>query len=114
MRAGGGSAHASIALGALAILVIAAVVHPSDTAVSLFGHDIPSVCLYQRILGVSCPGCGLTRSFAYMAHGHPLDALRMHALGPFLFLGTVGLVPWNLVEWARARRAARPTTTSSS
>jgi len=32
-------------------------------------------------LGFDCPGCGLTRSFAAMAHGHLQKGIDMHPLG---------------------------------
>ena len=99
-------AHLSLALLGAAIVVLSAVLVPSDESVSLFGHVVPQVCFYQRFLGVSCPGCGLTRSFTYMAHGHALDAFRMHKLGPVLFVGVAGLVPYNLALIWRLRRAA--------
>ncbi|MBI5515371.1 MAG: DUF2752 domain-containing protein [Deltaproteobacteria bacterium] len=59
-------------------------------------------CNFQELTHVPCPGCGLTTSFARMAHGHALDALRAHLMGPPLFLMT--LVVALLAPWA-VRRA---------
>lgn len=41
----------------------------------------PSVLLFGR----PCPGCGMTTSFTYLAHGQIREAFRVHALGPILF-----------------------------
>ncbi len=35
---------------------------------------------------VPCPGCGLTTSFAHMAHGEIVPAFRAHWMGPELFI----------------------------
>jgi hypothetical protein len=40
----------------------------------------PSICLIRRLLGVRCPGCGMTRALSCMAHGHPRQAARHNAL----------------------------------
>jgi hypothetical protein len=79
----------AIAVG-LAPLVIAVLLTPGDDAVSLFGWDIPTVCQWRRLFGISCPGCGLTRSFVYLAHLHLVDAFRMNYAGPPLFFGLAG------------------------
>lgn len=38
------------------------------------------LCSIQLLLHISCPGCGLTRAFVAMSHGHLLDALRWNSL----------------------------------
>jgi hypothetical protein len=59
-------------------------------------------CNFQESTGVPCPGCGLTTSFANMAHGHVLDAFAAHLMGPLLFAITVAVAV--AAPWA-ARRA---------
>ena len=49
------------------------------------GH-LPSLCLFYRLTGLPCPGCGLTRSFVCLAHGHFWESLHWHPLGPAIFL----------------------------
>ena len=54
-------------------------------------------CMFEAYTHVPCPGCGLTTSFAHMAHGHVLQAFGAHLMGPFLFLLTLGVAvasPW--------------------
>jgi len=40
----------------------------------------PLVCGTHRLLGLYCPGCGLSRAFACMARLQPLEALRFNPL----------------------------------
>ena len=49
------------------------------------GH-LPSICLFYHLTGLPCPGCGLTRSFVCLGHGHFWEALHWHPLGPAIFL----------------------------
>ncbi len=55
--------------------------------------------------GLPCPGCGLTRSFVSLGHGHFWEALHWHPLGPALFFLSAllwlrcGLFLWRGVTW---------------
>jgi hypothetical protein len=42
------------------------------------------VCLFHRITGLDCPGCGATRALHALLHGHVRDAF---ALNPLLVAG---------------------------
>jgi len=53
---------------------------------------LPTVCPFNHMTGLPCPGCGLTRAFVSMAHGHLVDAVRWHALSPIMFALGLGLV----------------------
>ncbi len=44
------------------------------------------LCLFYEISHLPCPGCGLVRSFISISHGHFLEAIRFHALGPLVYL----------------------------
>jgi len=46
-------------------------------------------CGFKNITGVSCPGCGLTRSFHAFANFQLNEAFAFHLIGPILFLGFV-------------------------
>lgn len=46
-------------------------------------------CEFGAITGIPCPGCGLTTSFANMAHLHPIASFSAHLMGPPLFLLTL-------------------------
>jgi len=49
------------------------------------GH---SICLVRNLIGVDCPGCGMTRALSAMAHGDIVSAFHYNSLviliGPLL------------------------------
>lgn len=47
--------------------------------------QLPSFCLFYHWTGLPCPGCGLTRSFVSLGHGHFVESLHWHPLGPAIF-----------------------------
>ena len=87
-----------------AVVLAALVLTPSPDAVALFGHEIPVTCGFRRITGWPCPGCGLTRSFAFVAHLQLVAAFRAHLLGPVLFGFVAGQVPYR--AWLLYRGSA--------
>jgi uncharacterized protein DUF2752 len=86
------------ALAGLAALAGFACLHvwvpPEDAASSL--------CLARRLLGIPCPGCGMTRAFAHLAKGEWAAAVAAHPLAPPLAAElALGWLGWG---WALARR----------
>ncbi len=59
-------------------------------------------CEFGSMTGVPCPGCGLTTSFAHMAHGHVLSGFSAHLMGPMLFLITAFVAVY--APWAIAKK----------
>src|SRR3954467_15254793 len=58
---------------------------------SMHGFGLP--CMFLKMTGCPCPGCGLTRSVMAMMHGQVGESLRWHPLGPVLLAAmTVALV----------------------
>ena len=43
-------------------------------------------CAFKDMSGLSCPGCGLSRSFHAVANANIIDAFGFHLLGPLFFL----------------------------
>lgn len=71
------------------MLVASSWLEPSDTALTVFGYELPTTCLWRGLTGWRCPGCGMTRSFTFMGNLQPVEAFRVHVLGPFLYVGAV-------------------------
>ena len=101
-----------------AILVVCAVgialafmLQPGPDLVSVLGWEIPEMCGFKRLTGYPCPGCGMTRSWVYLAHGDVSTAFSMNVLGPILFLTAALQLPLRGFRLTRGvirrRRAAR-------
>ncbi len=67
-------------------------------------EDGPVVCPFRLLTGLPCPGCGLTRSWVYLAHGHWGDALVANPFGVVL----VALLLALAVAIVAARARMRP------
>lgn len=50
---------------------------------SLIGEG--GICVFKRVTGIPCAGCGLTRAFVQLGHGELHAALAFHPLAPFVF-----------------------------
>lgn len=104
-RAGGRQRHGFfLALATMiAVLAWALEVRP-DERVAFRGFSqwpLPHSCYSRAVFGVPCPGCGLTRSFVYLARGNWQFAWQEHRLG-WLLAGIVALqFPYRL--WALSR-----------
>ena len=85
---------------ALASIVVSAIlqVRPDGRVFfpGLTSHPLPESCMSRSVFGVKCPGCGLTRSFISLAHGHWRQSLTYHRLGWLLFLAAAMQVPYRL------------------
>ncbi len=76
-----------IIAGLMTALVVARLLPlPQDGTIG----GMPSLCPFKNITGLPCPGCGLTRSVVYSAHGQWQQAITYHPFGPLFLLG-VGL-----------------------
>src|SRR6476661_6052669 len=106
-----GTPTATLAIAAAAALVLSATLSPADAAGG------PVVCPFRLMTGLPCPGCGLTRAWVFIAHGHLGDAL---AANPFVLVtmpAAIALVLVVCLALVRRRplpdlgRAARATAT---
>ena len=82
----------------LAVVAASVVLSPDPQTIALFGWELPGLCTFRRLFGIDCPGCGLTRSFVYMGHLQPRQALEMHLLGPVLYTLNLAHIPWRLAR----------------
>lgn len=40
----------------------------------------PTLCVWKKLFGVACPGCGLTRGICFLVHGRLTEAARFNPL----------------------------------
>jgi hypothetical protein len=80
--------HRTILIVSCGVVALALLLHVrSDQRVefiALPGLPMPQMCWSRSLFGTKCPGCGLTRSVVYLAHGDWRASLAMHRLGIFM------------------------------
>ena len=88
----------AIACGVI-VLSFLLIVRSDDHAAFVFlpGLPIPSTCPSQSIFHVDCPGCGLTRSFIFLAHGDWHNAFLRNRVGWLLAMAVVLQIPYRLI-----------------
>ena len=62
-----------------------------------------TICPIYLSLGIGCPGCGITRSFSCLLHGHIAQSINYHPLGIPLDFGLIYLYLRQLTELVRKR-----------
>lgn len=98
---------------ALAIVVagLAFALQVQDDRVALAGfadYPLPHLCMSRSMFGVTCPGCGLTRSFVHLAHGDWQASWRAHRLGWLMAAVVLFQLPYRAWMLAGRRDALPP------
>jgi hypothetical protein len=109
----GARAGALATAAVCAVLIVAPFFLSFDPAadtrdVTAFSMTLPPTCASQAVLGLACPGCGLTRSFILFADGQWLGSLRFHRLGGLLYLYLCALLLSRLWWFCRPLAEAPP------
>ena len=69
------------------------------------GLMLPESCLSRTLVGIDCPGCGLTRSFVHLAEGNLSESLTSNRVGWLFAFATVVQVPIRFWALRRGRPA---------
>jgi Protein of unknown function (DUF2752) len=72
------------------------------TVRGLTGYPLPTACASRSLLGIRCPGCGLTRSFIHLAEGDWRASWRSHRLGGLLAAMVLAQIPYRLLALRRS------------
>ncbi len=100
-RLGGGLSREAGMLVAGLFVIAGAFLYPYVEGIA---DAVMPGCLFHRVTGIPCLLCGMTRSFAAAAHGHLLEAFRLHLLGPPFFILVLLLTALLIAEYALSRR----------
>ncbi len=60
-------------------------------------------CTFAEVYGKPCPSCGMTTSFALLAHGDAVGSLKANWVGTLLAAYIALLVPWGMIGAWRGR-----------
>ncbi len=97
-----------VLMAGLASLVMAIAIYldpyePDGTPLLMETHrqlGLPE-CTFKMAVGLPCPSCGMTTSFAQLVRGDVKNSLRSNAAGTLLAVLTLAFIPWALVSAAR-------------
>lgn len=98
-----------IVFGWVVVFVIAARLNPYDASGQPLRMEVhrqlglPPCSFYTLTGGLPCPSCGMTTSFALLMHGDAVQSLYANAIGTFLAIGGMLMIPWGLVSAWRGR-----------
>ena len=85
--------HANILFSSVLVLVMLVLCQNQFQQIS----SIPHFCVFQKIMNVPCPGCGVTRSFFSIVEGNVMLAWQFNPVGLCLFLFLVIQIPLRIV-----------------
>jgi hypothetical protein len=101
--------HKEMLVVALLVVILAFVleVRPGGKVACCWLPDypLPGTCLSHEWFGVNCPGCGLTRSIVWLAHGDWEASWHMHRVGGILALAILLQIPYRVLC---LRRGGKP------
>ena len=60
-------------------------------------------CMFHKLTGFWCPGCGMTRATHAALHGHLDGAFRLNPVGMVLFPAALLGICLELVGWVRGK-----------
>ena len=69
----------------------------------------PVFCPVALIVGLPCPGCGITRAFGHATHGKFREAFEFHSLWPLLLAYFTFLWIYKIIETVRGEPPKLPT-----
>jgi hypothetical protein len=95
---------------AASLAAVRATATASESAVFLAGWKLEWACIFKEAFGVSCPGCGLTRSLVLALGGDFGRAFALNPGGPLLLAGLFALCAALLVSAFSRHRSDAPSS----
>lgn len=92
-----------LALGLLALLVVAAFVKPDPRGSGTHRQFGLPPCTFRVLFGTPCPSCGMTTSWSHVVRGQLIGAWRANVGGTLLGILAMAGTPWLLVSAVRGR-----------
>lgn len=97
------AAYGAACLALATVFALSAWLHPDLSGFGTHTQLHLPPCGFYEVFHKPCPSCGMTTSFAWMIHGHPVKAVRAQPAGAAVFLAAAFLLlylPW---AWAKRR-----------
>jgi hypothetical protein len=97
------AALAGLGLVLLALLTTAACLTPNQAGMGTHQQLGLPPCSMVQLVGMRCPACGMTTSWAHLLKGHVLASFQANAGGALLGLTALAIVPWSLLTAWRGK-----------
>jgi hypothetical protein len=97
----------ALSASVLLLAVVLSIRDHSQVILPVLQLPLPELCTMRRMLGIDCPGCGLTRCFIALAHGDVTAAWSYNPAGLWLFLVMAFQVPFRIYQLWRLSRGQR-------
>lgn len=85
------------------ILFVSYLLTPDARGYGTHEHLFLPPCYFKYFLNISCPACGLTTAFAYLAKGQLFEAFHTHWMSPLIFILFVFLFLYSLICLVRGK-----------
>ena len=69
---------------------------------------MPEMCSSRRLMGIDCPGCGMTRAFISISRGDFARAWQLNHASFFVYFFVAIQIPWHAFQIWRLKRNKRP------
>ncbi len=73
-----------------------------------FKFPLPTMCSTKVLLGIDCPGCGLTRAFISISHGQLAKAWHFNRASFFVYAFVAAQIPWHIAQMWRLKNQRAP------
>lgn len=96
----------------IVILALLLKVVPPDRVAFRFAPSwvLPETCGSRLFFGMSCPGCGLTRSFVYLARGEFSNSYQVNRVGGVIAIAVLLQIPYRVLALRSCRYNVSPQT----
>ena len=86
--------------GLISLLIVAMCLTPSQKGYGTHTQLGLNPCSFTSIVGIRCPSCGMTTSWAHFVRGNIVQSLKCNSGGTMLALASAIAGPWMLVSGA--------------
>ncbi len=103
--------HATFFLVAASVLSLAWILRldrDGQVVTPMWEVALPQSCMFRRLTGYDCAGCGLTRSFICVARGQLVRAGGFNPAGPLVFAFVLAQIPYRLIQLGRIKLGKEP------
>jgi hypothetical protein len=88
----------------IALSVVLSVRSETQVLLPVLGTPLPDLCMFKRMTGLGCPGCGMTRSFISLGHGDLAMAFSYNPAGLWFYAIILFQIPFRAAQLWRIRR----------